>query len=141
MAFVAARDLGSVRNDFTNGVPPTKYAGLAAWLGRNTPEGSLVFHNDWDDPPYFWLNGLHNRFLVALDPTFMYVKDQPLFEEWVGITQSKIGDRLADRIRYDFGADYAFVDKDHPALRAAFDADKGLHLLYADPEGAIYSVH
>lgn len=134
------RDWNGVRNDFANGVPATKYAGLSAWLDANTPEGSLVFHDDWDDPPYFWIDGTHDRFLVALDPTFMYVKDKALYEEWVGITRSTISDRLSERIRDDFGADYAFVDAEHPALRAAFDADPGMRLLYSDREGAIYSV-
>jgi hypothetical protein len=140
LALLAYRDLNGVRRDFINGVSSEKYAGLAAWLVKNTAPGALVFHNDWDDFPYFFQHNTHNRWLVGLDPAFMYVKDPKLFDDWVKITQAKITDRLAERIKNDFGAEYVFLDKDHVSLRAAVNSDRRIKLLYSDDEGAVYKV-
>ncbi|MDP1760054.1 MAG: hypothetical protein Q8L01_01140 [Candidatus Woesebacteria bacterium] len=137
---VALRDWRGVRSDFENGVPGTKYAGAVKWLDKNTPEGALVFHSDWDDFPYFFLQSAHNRWLVGLDPTFMYVKDRALFKEWVDITQSKIKDRLAERVSNDFGAEYAFVDTDHAELKKSFESDSRFRLQYNDAEGTIFKI-
>jgi hypothetical protein len=135
-----ARDWQGVRRDFDTAIPSTKYANLAKWLEANTPEGSLVFHNDWDDFPYFFLHSTHNTWMVGLDPSFWYVKDPLRFQEWVDITQNRITDRLAERIRKDFGARYAFVDTDHGALKASFNADPDMRNVYQDAEGTIYVI-
>jgi hypothetical protein len=78
--------------------------------------------------------------MVGLDPSFWYVKDPLRFQEWVDITQNRITDRLAERIRKDFGARYAFVDTDHGALKASFNADPDMRNVYQDAEGTIYVI-
>lgn len=138
--FVVFRDWRTARRDFDNGFSPNKFAGAANWLRQNTPEGALIFHNDWDDFNYFFIQNTHNRFLVALDPTFMYLKYPELYREWVEITQSRTTDRLAERIKDDFGASYAFVDAEHPRLKASLDAEPRLKPVYFDKEGTIYEV-
>ncbi len=135
-----SRDWHGVRHDFDTAISPTKYANLAKWFDEHTPEGSLVFHNDWDDFPYFFLHSTHNTWMVGLDPSFWYVKDPVRFQEWVDITQNRITDRLGERIIEDFGAQYAFVDTDHATLKAAFDTDPQMRNVYQDAEGTIYVI-
>lgn len=138
---LVARDWRGVRNDFDNAIPPTKYAHLANWFDEHTPEGALIFHNDWDDFPYFFLHSTHNTWMVGLDPSFWYVKDPVRFQEWVDMTQNRITDRLGERILNDFGARYAFVDTDHAALKKAFDSDPQIRNVYQDAEGTIYVIN
>ncbi len=137
---VAARDLMGVRADFDSGSSPTKYSGLSAWLAQNTPDGTLVWHNDWDDFPFFFAQGTNNRWLVGLDPAFWFVRDPERFQEWVDMTQSRITDNLAERIVTDFGSHYAFVDRDHRALEKAFSNDPRMIKVYGDGDGTIFFV-
>jgi len=135
---LAARDVLAAKRDFESGIPPDKYEKLSAWLQTNTSKGSIIFHNDWDDFPYFFIRNTHNRYLVGLDPAFMFVKNPERFREWVETTQGRDLNFLGARIYERFGAEYAFVDRDHQPLEAALSRDPLMRLVYSDEEGKIY---
>lgn len=137
---VLFRDIRSLKHDFDVGVPPTRYAGLAAWLEGNAPEGAVLWHNDWDDFPYFFLHTTRVRFLVGLDPTFMYVKSPERYWTWVRQTRGEGQDRIGQELARTFGAQYAFVDMDHRALAARFAADGEMVEVYRDQDGILYAL-
>ncbi len=138
--FILARDIGSLKNDYDTGIPPTRYAGAAAWLDAHAPEGAILWHNDWDDFPYFFLHTTHVRFIVGLDPAFMYVHNPDRYWQWVRETKGEGEDRIGREIARDFGASYAFVDSDHHDLAARFAADSDMIEVYRDAEGIIYAL-
>jgi hypothetical protein len=119
--------------------PATLYQGASNWLAANTPPGSLVFQTDWDDFPRLFFYNPNNLYTAGLDPTYLSLYDQALYDEWVAITQ---GDRTppGPAIRADFGAEWVMTDLSHRDFIAAADADPTLREMYRDSEAVIYQV-
>jgi hypothetical protein len=80
-------------------IPPA----LAATLQREIPPGAQVFTCDWGRTGDLLLALPDRRFIVALDPTFFWVKDPDHYRLWLEITR-RPPPRAADRIRQAFGA-------------------------------------
>ncbi|MCP4592372.1 MAG: hypothetical protein GY842_16690 [bacterium] len=106
------------------------------YLREHSPEGAIVFTDDWDIFPLFFYHNHHNRYIVGLDPKFSHARDPVLWERYVKITQAKrfpvestvevtnpagelleqtIEVRLVD-IRDHFGASFVITDPDHQRL-------------------------
>lgn len=135
--FTAVRNVLSVKELFAGGDSMQKYRGAAEWLKNNTPAGSIVFHNDWDDfPPLFYYDS-NNYYIDGLDPTFMYDYDKNLYQEWVDITTGK-KKNISELIKNDFHSEYVFVDKDHVTLENNLKSDGHFVMVYKDDEGKIY---
>ena len=116
-----------------------RYKGGAEWLVQNTPKDSVVFHADWDDFPelYFWDS--HNRYVVGLDPTFLYFQDKKLYQEFVSIT---IGNTAlpSSQIKNDFNSKYIFTDTGHNELISQISKDEHIKLRYSDSESLVYEI-
>ena len=137
--FTAARNVLSVKQQFSNGGSTEKYRGVAEWLKNNTPGGATVFHNDWDDFPALFYYNTHNYYIAGLDPTFMYAYDKNLYKQWVDITTGK-QDNISEIVKNNFHSEYVFVDKDHIALENNLKRDGHFKMVYKDDEGKIYQL-
>ncbi len=107
------------------------------YLRENTPQGSLIFTDDWDEFPLYFYYNHHNDYVCGLDPQFTNSKDPVLWERFCVITQGRsprsstvkvleesprwaaTGVRaetfmveISD-IKTHFQADYVLVDKSH----------------------------
>jgi hypothetical protein len=78
---------------------------LAAWLQARIPPGAQVFTCGWGHTGTLMLALPERRFLVALDPTLMYVKDPDLYRRWMRL-QREAPPGLAREIRERFGASF-----------------------------------
>ncbi|OGY45206.1 MAG: hypothetical protein A2744_00615 [Candidatus Buchananbacteria bacterium RIFCSPHIGHO2_01_FULL_44_11] len=135
------RDLMLVKDSYRQGFSFTKFSQPANWLKENTPPGSIVFHSDWDEFPLLFYHNSHNRYLVGLDPTFMYTYDQDLHQSWVEITTGKSNQNLQPMIKNVFGADYVFVDFNS---NAEFDRNLANNIffqkVFENQEARVYKV-
>ncbi|MEK9152043.1 MAG: hypothetical protein AAB692_01625 [Patescibacteria group bacterium] len=135
---IAIRDIRETRAVHAGGLPITKYAAAARWLRDNTPDGSLVFHSDWDDfPPLFYQDD-RNHYVSGLDPTFFYRQDPLRYWQWVNITSGKRKSGLAEIIGGGFHAAAVLVEKDHKEMRRSVEADGNFKKVYSDDEVDIY---
>lgn len=137
--FLVWRDTRSLKHDFDVGIPPSTYAGAAAWLEQNARSGDIVWHSDWDDFPYFFLHTTRVRYIVGLDPTFMYVHNPDRYWQWVRLTRGE-GDFVAHEMRQDFLARFAFVDSQHAALLTRLASDSTAREVYRDREGVLFDL-
>lgn len=138
--FLGVRDVLGNKMTYLGGISWTKYQGAAAWLAKNTPEGAIVLHSDWDDfPPLFYQND-HNRYIVGLDPTFLYRQDPARYWEWVNITTGKTTSGMAEAVLTRFDSRYVLVENDHNEMRRQVDLDPRFHRVYQDGEAAIFEV-
>ncbi|MBI4458363.1 hypothetical protein HY633_05350 [Candidatus Uhrbacteria bacterium] len=138
--FIAVRDIRMTREVYAGGLPVGKYAAAADWLAANTPEGSVVFHSDWDDFPPLFYRDTRNRFISGLDPTFFYRQDGRRYWQWVHITTGKRKSGIADIVRRGFGAEVVLIEKDHKEMREVIEADANFSKVYADDEVDIYAI-
>ncbi|MEY4744385.1 MAG: hypothetical protein RL272_330 [Candidatus Parcubacteria bacterium] len=136
--FLGVRDVSSTKLTYSGGIPWTKYAKAAEWLKTHTPAGSIVFHSDWDDFPPLFFQDDRNRYIVGLDPTFLYRQDPQRYWDWVDIASGKRKGASAAAITVEFQSRYILVENDHTDMRKAMDADQGLTRVYQDDEARIY---
>jgi hypothetical protein len=130
-----------------------------AFLQENTPPGSLVFADDWDEFPMYFYYNHHNDYVCGLDPQFTNSIDPVLWERFCVITQGRSprtstvkvrvreGEGLESRVRAqafrvqisdiktEFGADYVLVDKDHQSFYRKLKAEPDL-FEYIYPPGS-----
>jgi hypothetical protein len=125
---------------YSGGIPWTKYAKAADWLTRNTPEGAIVLHSDWDDFPVLFFQDDRNRYIIGLDPTFLYRQDPDRYWEWVNITTGKTASGIAEAALNRFDSRYILVENDHTEMRKQVDLDPRIERVYQDEDARIYKV-
>lgn len=117
----------------------TLYADSSAWLEKNTPAGARVFQTDWDDFPRLFFYNTHNTYLIGLDPTYMQLYDQDIYDLWVKITQGNL-ENPSRTIADTFGSHYIHTDLKHPGFLKVAAQDPGLKEVYRDDEAVILEV-
>lgn len=88
----------------------TSLAEAARWLDQNVEPGETVFHTDWGDFPELFFHAPGQRYLVGLDPVFMYVHSPAVFQLWEEISEGKRAD-FPDLIRERFRARHILLRK------------------------------
>lgn len=129
----------AAREDIADRPPFAAYKGGAEWLAQHTPEGSTVFHTDWDDFTKLFYFNTHNTYLVGLDPDFMRLKDEKLFRQWENITRGKVS-HPEDAILKEFGCQYVFTDNKHRDFLAIANKSPRLQKVYSDRYTTVYRV-
>lgn len=132
--------LSSLERQYTRGIPFSRMSGVGTWLEHNAPRNALIFHDDWDVFPLLFHHAPSMRYIVGLDPTFMYRFDPDMYRTWVAVTQGAQTADLHATIKEDFGASYVVIDHDHIEMRRSIVAAQGFALVYEDGDGAIYAV-
>lgn len=118
-----------------------RYKGCAEWLRDNTP-GSAVYTTDWDDFPELFFYNSKNKYLVGLDPAFMYLYNKALYEKWKRINEGDISDNeeLYKWLVYDFKTPYIFTDTGHGDFIRMVERNPYIKLEYSDLSCKVYSV-
>lgn len=119
--------------------PADRYADATLWLHDNAPDGTMVFQTDWDDFTRLFFYNTNAVYTAGLDPTFMELEDEALFDRWVDITQGRV-DAPGAAIRDEFGAAYVFSDLNHDDFMDEAADDPLLHEVYRDEYAVIYQV-
>jgi hypothetical protein len=62
------------------------FADAAQWLKKNTEPGETIFYDDWSYWPEMFYFDDYNRYVIGIDPTFLYEYDSELFWYWRNIS-------------------------------------------------------
>ncbi len=136
VSFLAGRDVLTTTTRFQNGFSWNRYRGVSAYLREHTEKGSLVFNARWDDFPMLFYWNDWNRYIVGLDPTFLYLFDRGAYERFAAITR---GEGDLQKSIAAFGARFFVVSgKNEELLEKVRSA--GLRELYHDSEAFIYAL-
>ena len=107
---------------------------------KNSRPGDIIFHSDWDDWPMLFYHNDYNRYIVGLDPTFMYKYSPELYKKWRDITWGDFKGDPYPIIKNDFHAALVFIAKnDTETMDKYFKNDARYELLY-DKEGKVYKM-
>lgn len=101
-------------------------------LQYQIPVGAQVFTCEWGFTGSLMLALPDRRFMVALDPTFFYVKDPELYRLWIRLLQ-EAPPGTAETIRQRFGARYALCLASGRNRGAFFDrimSEPGVRLMF-----------
>jgi hypothetical protein len=119
-------------------LPPSAALPVAEWLYANTPHDSLVFTCDWDDAPELFFFNHRNRYLVFLDPIFMYAWRPALYHAWRLVGDGLDADPVAT-IRDGFGAEAGYCTGEYTRLRSQLDADGRVRVAGAPGGGFLFT--
>ncbi|HZF13081.1 MAG TPA: hypothetical protein VFE33_30185 [Thermoanaerobaculia bacterium] len=114
---------------------------MARWLGENGRPGERVFTAQWGDSAPLLYYAPRLQSLVALDPTFFYVKDPALFTTYVDVALGKNADPVS-AIRDRFRAKYVTVWRMpvYAPLAARLARDPRARLVYQDGAYLIWAL-
>lgn len=140
MAFPLYNVLSDSRDLMQGSKDARHYADAALWLHHNTPPDSQIFQTDWDDFTRLFFYHSDAIYTAGLDPTFMELEDEELFDLWVDITRGRV-DQPSRIIHERFGSSYIFSDLNHDDFIEKAAADPNLEERYRDEFAVIYQVH
>ena len=69
------------------------YAQVATWLKKNTAPEEIVFYDNWSYWPEMFYYDDYNRYVIGMDPTFLYEYDPELYWYWrnIAVTANACG--------------------------------------------------
>ncbi len=139
-AVIAVRDVRTLARDLRDGERPMYLAAAAAWLADHTPKNSIIVHSDWDEFPHLLYYNRHNRYIVGLDPTFMYQYDRKLYQRWADLTSGTRRDDATTIITKDLQSATVLVTKDHPDFLRTMTSLPSFRTVYEDDETVIFQL-
>ncbi|GJM41918.1 MAG: hypothetical protein DHS20C20_22000 [Ardenticatenaceae bacterium] len=139
LAYPTYVTLTDARELLADSRPADRYADATIWLHDNAPEGTMVFQTDWDDFTRLFFYNTNAVYTAGLDPTFMELEDEALFDRWVDITRGRV-EQPGAAIRDEFGAAYVFSDLNHGNFMDEAEDDPLLQEVYRDAYAVIYQV-
>ena len=131
--------LTKARESLASSQPIDKYQLAARWLDDNSPDDVVVFQTDWDDFTRLFFHNTNAVYTVGLDPTYLQLYDQQLYDTWVDITQGRV-ENPAGVIRDRFGGEFVFSDLKHERFMERAEKDPALVEVYRDNFAVIYQV-
>ncbi|MDP3770825.1 MAG: hypothetical protein Q8R16_00825 [bacterium] len=134
------RALRTQRQYFVDGFRADHLRGAATWVREHVPAGALVFHADWDDFPYLFLNNRDHRYLIGLDPRFAYFANPDRFRAWARIGRGEETGNVAQRIVDTFGTTHAVVANQQQALQEQLAADRSATVVFEDGDAKVYAL-
>lgn len=119
---------------------PISYEGAAKFLQNNSEKDAIVFTSNWDDFPLLYHFNTHNRYIVGLDPHYLYYYDKDLYTLWLHITKGNISAPVA-QIKGNFKAQFIFGLKKHDDFLDALKQDPLLGApVYEDEYAVVYKL-
>jgi hypothetical protein len=119
--------------------PAETYAAASYWIAQHAEPGALIFQTDWDDFPRLFFYNPANAYTIGLDPTYLQLYDEALYDDWVKITQGKV-ERPGVPIRSRFGGDYVITDLKHTAFLKQAKNDPALKEVFRDKYAVVLEV-
>jgi len=139
LLFGAYHTLGGEYERLQKRQPVEAYAGASQWLSTHTEAGTRVFQTDWDDFPLLFFHNRHNTYTLGLDPDYMRLKDEGLYDIWKLISRGNIR-HPEDLIRDQFDSEYVFTDTKHKAFIRIAERNARMQKVYSDRYARVYRV-
>jgi hypothetical protein len=129
-----------VRQDLRN-VSPPRFERLAAVLAEKAPPGELIYTCDWDEAPELMFYGEQYRYMVMMDPTFMYYWNPATWKTWNAVANARLSpDETRDALLGTFRARYGVCGSKFWPFRRLIGADKRFEILAENASGFVFEV-
>ena len=121
-------------------VKPSRYEQAAKFLQQHTLPDTTVFTCDWDDAPELFYFNHHNRYMIFMDPLFMYSWSPQVWHIWMKIASGTAAERTAKILFNDLKIQYGLCTGNYYNLRKIIENDPHLHIVYEDKEVYVFKV-
>jgi hypothetical protein len=115
----------SAQENYKNFTEPeaSGWSAIATWLQENTESGTQVYTCDWDDAPEIFFFNHDNRYIVFLDPNYMYKWNPEVWKRWYEIANGRKEDPVAE-IQEHFKSRHVVCTHNFKKLRKQLKKDK-----------------
>lgn len=110
------------------------YADAAAWLAQHLAPGEIVYTAGWDDAPPLFFGAPRLRFIVFMDPMFMYARSPDKFHQWHIISHGLASDPVS-LIQSQFHSRVVFVRQEFRVLIQQLQADARAEMVFSGATG------
>jgi hypothetical protein len=143
LAFVALASgawVTVVRGQYARLRPPV-FEGVAAALRDRAPAGEIIYTCDWDEPPELLFYNDQHRYLVMMDPMFMYYRYPELWELWGRVSNGALSpDATIRAFRERFGTRFGACSREFDALRTLIAGDRRYRIIAEDGSAYAFEV-
>ena len=136
LAAYAGAGLAKDKQDLSGGYDFTLYQKAAAYLKANTAANEIVVNADWDDMPPLFYQDDRNRYIMGLDPTFMYSANPARYWDYVNFTLGKAKDPVG--VMHELNSRYVLADRVHFDLDRMLVSSGKFTRVYIDKDSEIY---
>ena len=137
---IATTTVWSSAEKVEDSVSYNRYRTSAEWIARNSEPGEMVCNADWDDFPRLFHFNAHNRYLVGLDPYFLFARNQTDFKLWKSATSGELLETPAHALYRRFGTRWFFLDRKHERFRRQLRKEKGVRLAFDGGDSYVYEL-
>ncbi|MBI4281004.1 hypothetical protein HY628_02290 [Candidatus Uhrbacteria bacterium] len=122
---------------------PDAFAPVTAWMRASIPAGQIIFHSDWDNFPQLLYGDESHRYIIGLDPTFLYDRDPERYQLWHKIVYGEYVGDVTRPIKEKFQSRYVFVakERDHDLFERQLSLSPRADKIYEDKIGLVYELH
>ncbi len=138
MSVLAVRSYHDVAPQFR--VSETSYKKAALYLKKHVPKGQVVYTCDWDDAPALFFYNHFNRYLIFLDPNFMYFWKPSMWHKWNDLSFGHFGKRTYSILKKEFKVTYGFCTNDFWKLRNLIQRHPKMKLVYRSKGGYVFKI-
>lgn len=116
------------------------HAAAADYLDTHLAPGDIVYAAAWDVSAFLFLRAPRQRYLLFLDPVFMYRHDPRRFALWARLNSGELPN-AAQQMQTVFGARAVLLDdRAHARLAAQMAATPGVRLAVYDRHDLLYLI-
>lgn len=119
---------------------PSNFQSAALKLKEYTDENEVVYTCDWDDAPELFFFNHYNRYLIFLDPNFMYYKDPSLWKTWDNLSNGRLNDQTYDIFKNQFKIRFGVCTNNFITLRNLIREDPKMSVIYQDKHAYIFKL-
>jgi hypothetical protein len=119
---------------------PSGLEPAALWLKENTEEDELIYTGDWDDAPELFFFNHKNRYLVFLDPNFMFYWNPDIWRRWDACSNGRLGDQTFDVLKNEFKVRYGVATSDFGGLRKIIERDNRMKIVFDSPHAYVFKL-
>lgn len=116
-----------------------QFRDLAGWITQHAPKGEIIFHDNWSDWPLLFYWNPDKRYVIGLDPSFLYLQDKQRYFLWRDLVSGKITSPCA-AIAREFESRYIIIKKENDEFRLQVEKDGACERAYEDEDGFVYEI-
>ncbi len=109
IGMITVNGLSAHRGAMQAGYPPDQMAGMGRWLTDHAPVGSIVFNTEWDNFPFLMYQASNQRYIIGLDPTFLYRNDPERYKLWSTLIRGEYAGDVIEPLQKKFNARYIAI--------------------------------
>lgn len=151
-----------LHDNFSDRTDPLKFANIGSWISENVNPEDVVFFPNWGWFPQLYYYAPHNRYVIGIEPRFLYDFDPKLYWKWFNISNNGLvcdkelcdskleegtriidnsarllneGNRVADVLVNDFKTSTIVISSQYNNFKKILDSSSRFNLVFEDKNG------